>query len=66
MEKLLARTAFTGGLAVVFLGIALLLIEADTGEKPLLLEYTISVLIFLTGVTTLIYVSRSGLGKGKS
>lgn len=63
MEKITSKLSFLGGLAIVFLGITLLLIKADTGHAPETLKYIISGLILFTGITTLMNVSKRGLSR---
>jgi len=63
MYKFFGVASFIGGLLVILIGLASLLIEKELGYKPEALEYFLMGLIVVTGIMLFIYVSKSGLGK---
>ncbi|HHP7240893.1 MAG TPA: hypothetical protein ACFCUD_04440 [Cyclobacteriaceae bacterium] len=63
MNKFFGAASFIGGLLVILIGLASLLIEKELGYKPVVLEYFLMGLIVVTGIMLFIYVSKSGLGK---
>lgn len=66
MEKVLGQISFIGGIIIVFLGLGMVLMEGSGNEKSETLEITLMTLLFITGTTTMLYVWKSGLGKGKA
>ena len=65
MEKVLGTVSFVGGIIIVFLGVGMVLMEGATEEKSEVLKTTLMTLLFITGTTTMLYVTKTGLGKGK-
>ena len=66
MEKTLGTISFVGGIIIIFLGLGMVLMEGSGKEKSETLEMTLMALLFVTGSTTMLYVWKSGLGKGKT
>lgn len=70
MEKILGNISFFGAILVVFIGILMIIIKANPSEEnemtALIMEKVMMIILVISGITTLIYVMKNGLGKGKT
>ncbi len=59
MIKLLRYFSYFGGIAITLIGIIIMLIEGDTGEAPEHLIIFTLALVFLVGVSVILYLLKN-------
>ncbi len=70
MERVLGNISFFGAIIIVFIGILIIIVKASPSspqseETALMMEHIMMVILAVSGVSTLIYVIKSRLGKGE-
>lgn len=69
MEKILGNISFFGAITIVFIGILIIVVKAspseESGATAVMMEKIMMIILVISGLSTLIYVLKSGMGKGK-
>ncbi len=69
MEKILGNISFFGAITIVFIGILTIIVKANPTEQSAASAHTMTeimmIVLAISGISTLAYILKSGMGKGK-